>query len=311
MIRMKVMNRMKVLLGLASLIGLTAGVSWAARCTTTLDTRLMLEYENYVRHLEGAMSSRLAAGELSWVPENARKEAAAQLQSGQQVRWNVSDQPTNQRVAEWNGTVINWVGAVRIRGSRLEDLRDVLQDYGHCGAIYKPLMYDCRAKPVAGPSGSSFEVTFGFQNIYRAASIFPQHFTFEVKGRMDYTDSMSNGKRVLVAHTKSDQIRESDSGVPGRNDLLEPNHDHGIMWALNTYWRARQEGPDLYAEFEFVTLARSAQEFMCKIGIIPVPKAVVSRVIDTLPPESLELMLTATKAECERRSSGRASGSAR
>jgi hypothetical protein len=118
-------------------------------------------------------------------------------------------------------------------------------------------------------------------------------------------------KTVLLAHTKSDQIRESDSGVPGRNDLLEPKHDHGIMWALNTYWRARQEGPDLYAEFEFVELARSAQEFTCKIGIIPIPKAVVSRVIDTLLPESLELMLTATKAECERRSSGRASGASR
>jgi hypothetical protein len=108
-------------------------------------------------------------------------------------------------------------------------------------------------------------------------------------------------------HSRSDQIRESDSGVPGRNDLLAPNQDHGIMWALNTYWRARPEGSDLYVEFEFVTLARSVQEFMCRIGIIPVPKAAIARVIDTLPPESLELMLTATKAECERRSSGRTS----
>jgi hypothetical protein len=83
------------------------------------------------------------------------------------------------------------------------------------------------------------------------------------------------------------------------------------MWDLNTYWRARQAGPDLYVEFEFVSLARSVQEFMCRIGIIPVPKAVVSRVIDTLPSESVELMLAATKAECERRTSGRASGASR
>ena len=265
----KVMNRMRVVLGLASLLALSAGATWAARCTTTLDSRLMLEYEDYVKHLESAMPSRLAAGELSWVPENGRKEAAAQLESGRQVRWNVSDPATNQRVAGWNGTVINWVGAIRIRGSRLEDLREVLQDYGRCGAIYNPLMYDCRARPLAGAAGSSFEVTFGFQNIYRAASIFPQHYSFEVKGRMDYTDSVSNGKRVLLAHTRSDQIRESDSGVPGRNDLLEANHDHGIMWALNTYWRARQEGADLYAEFEFVTLARSVQEFTCRMGSSP------------------------------------------
>ena len=305
------MSPVKLLLGVASLVMLPAGVLWAARCTTALDPRLVPEYDNYVRRLEGAMASRLDAGELSWVPENAREDAAAQLRSGHQVRWNVSDQAINQRVAGWNGTVINWVGAIRIRGSRLEDLREVLQDYGHCGAIYSPLMYDCRAKPLAGLAGSSFEVTYGFQNVYRAASIFPQHYSFEVKARTDYTDSVSNGKRVLLAHSRSDQIRESDSGMPGRNDLLEPNHDHGIMWALNTYWRARQEGPDLYAEFEFVTLARSVQEFTCKIGIIPIPKAAVSRVIDTFPPESLELILAATKAESERRSAARASAASR
>jgi len=304
------MSPVKLLLGLASLVALSAGASWAARCTTVLDPHLVTEYENYVKRLEGAMASRLAAGELSWVPDSARKEAAAQLQNGQQVRWNVSDQATNQRAAGWNGTVVNWVGAIRIRGSHLQDLREVLQDYRHCGSIYNPLFYDCRAKPF-DPSGTAFEVTYGFQNTYRAASIFPQHFAFEVQSRTDFADSVSNGNRVLTVHSRSNQIRESDSGVPGRNDLLEPNHDHGIMWGLNTYWRAQQSGPDLYVEFEFVTLARSAQEFTCRIGIIPIPKAVVSRVIDTLPPESLELMLAATKAECERRTSGRASGASR
>jgi len=297
------MNPVKVFLGLASLAGFSAEGLWAARCTTTLDSRLVPEYEIYVQRLEGAMVSRLDAGELSWVPEPARKEAAAQLQSGRRVLWNVSDQDTNQRVAGWNGTVINWVGAIRIRGSRLEDLRAVLQDYSRCGAIYSPLIYDCRAQPLDA-SGNAFEVTYGFQNTYRAASFFPQHYSFEVTARTDYADSVSHGDRVLMVRSQSSQIRESDSGVPGRNDLLEPNHDHGIMWALNTYWRARQIGPDIYAEFEFVELARSIREFVCKIGIIPIPKAVVARVIDTLPSDSLDIMLAATKAECERRTSG-------
>jgi hypothetical protein len=304
------MSGARLFLLVAALIVLPAGALWAARCTTVLDSRLVPEYENYVKRLEGGMASRLEAGELSWVPEGSRKDALAELLNGRQVRWNVSDQATNQRAAGWNGTVVNWVGAIRIRGSRVQDLREVLQDYSHCGSIYNPLIYDCRAKPL-DPSGTSFEVTYGFQNTYRAASIFPQHFAFEVQSRTDFADSVSNGNRVLTVHSRSNQIRESDSGVPGRNDLLEPNHDHGIMWGLNTYWRAQQSGPDLYVEFEFVTLARSVQEFTCRIGIIPIPKAVVSRVIDTLPPESLELMLAATKAECERRTAGRASGAAR
>jgi hypothetical protein len=75
------------------------------------------------------------------------------------------------------------------------------------------------------------------------------------------------------------------------------------MWALNTYWHARQAGPDLYVEFETVTLARSVKAFSCKIGFIPVPKSIIADVMEALPSETLELMLTATKSEFERRAS--------
>jgi hypothetical protein len=54
-------------------------------------------------------------------------------------------------------------------------------------------------------------------------------------------------------------------------------------------------------EFEAITLARSLRDFACKLGILPVSKSIASSVMDTLPGESVELMLTATKAECERR----------
>jgi hypothetical protein len=54
-------------------------------------------------------------------------------------------------------------------------------------------------------------------------------------------------------------------------------------------------------EFEAITLARSLRDFSCRIGLLPIPKSMVSRVMDSLPVESLDLMLTATKTECERR----------
>jgi hypothetical protein len=288
---------------LSALIGLalvSGGACWAARCTTVFDSRALREYETYVARAERDMLLRFAGSELSWVPEYARKAAAAEMEAGKPVRRNISDASTNQRLSEWNGTVVHWVGATRIRDTTLENFRAVLEDYGRYSTVYRPLIYDCRAQRIEAP-GSAYDVTFGFQNAYRAASIFPQHYSFEVKSRTDYSDGGSAADPVLVVHSRSDEIRESDSGVPGRHDLLEPYHDHGILWALNTYWRARQKGPDLYVEFEAITLARSIQEFMCKIGIIPIPKAIVSRVMDSLPGESVELMLAATRAECERK----------
>ena len=175
-----------------------------------------------------------------------------------------------------------------------------MQDYSRYSTVYQPLIFESRATPVEATMGKSYDVTFGFLNTYRA-KLYSLHYSFEVKFRTDHTESGDEGNRVVVIHSRSDQIRESASGKPGRDDFLEPYHDHGVMWALNTYWHAHQAGPDLYVELETLTLARSVKAFSCKIGILPVPKALISDVMEALPSESLELMLTATKSEFERR----------
>jgi hypothetical protein len=245
---------------------------------------------------------------LSWIPDSARVEAAAQLASGKLIRRNISNSELNQRIAPQNATVIDWVGAIRIRHTDLAELRAVLEDYGRYATIYRPMIFECRAKRT---SATTYEATFGLFNQFRFASVFPQQYSFRMKARIDYSDAASNRVPELLVHVRSDEIRESDSGVPGRTDFLEPYHDHGIMWALNSWWRARQQGADLYVEFETITLARSVQEFACKLGVIPVPKSIISRVMDSVPGESVELMLAGTKEECERRASGRSARASR
>jgi hypothetical protein len=278
---------------------LFGSVCWAARCTTTPDSRALAEYDSYVTSTEPARVARFAAAELAWVPDSARKQAARELDSGKPVRWNVSP-PSNGRIADWNASVVHWIGAIRIQRTTLADLKAVLQDYAHHTSIYRPLIYECQAQPVSGPA-TAYDVSFGLQSVYRFGAILPQRYAFQLKARIDYSEAGSPADPVLMVHQHASEIRESDSGVPGRNDFLESYHDHGILWGLNTYWLARQEGPDLYVEFEAITLARSLRDFACKLGILPVSKSIASSVMDTLPGESVELMLTATKAECERR----------
>jgi hypothetical protein len=263
----------------------------------------LTEYEDYVARSERTMPARFEGGDLAWIPSSSRPEAMVDLNAGRPVRRNISDATVNQRAADRNATVIDWIGAVRIRGARIQDLLAVLQDYSRYPSIYKPMIYETRFRPIAGSGLGSFDVTFGLQNTYRAASLFPQHYAFQVRARTDYSSDSQLGGGVLLVHQRSTEIRESDSGVPGRTDFLEPYHDHGILWALNTYWRARESGSDLYVEFEAITLARSIQDFSCKIGLFPVPKILVSGVMDSIPSESLDLMLAATKAECEREAS--------
>jgi hypothetical protein len=296
------MNR---LLNTAVLACGVAGVCWAARCTTVLDPAILREYDNYVAAAERAMSSRFDSGELQWLPDGASKEAAARLAAGKLVRWNIGDAALNRRLAGKNGAVIHWIGAIRIHGASLADLESVLEDYDRYDRIYRPMVFACKAQRAGDGPNAAYDVILGLRSSFRFASLFPQHYAFQIKGRINHIDANPPGISVLRVHLGASEIRESDSGEPGRTDFLEPYHDHGIMWALNAYWRARRRGPDIYLEFESITLARSVGAFVCTLGFVPVPKAIVTAAMDSLPADTLTLILEATKAECERRAARR------
>ena len=279
-----------------------SGIGWAARCTTAAAPGILREYANYVAAAEQAMSSRFDLGELAWVPVPESKQAAARLASGHLVRWNLSDAAFNARLAGQNGAVIHWIGAVRIPGASIASVKSVLEDYDRYASIYQPMVFESKAVRNGDGPHAAYDVILGLHSSFRFASLFPQHYSFQVKGRIEDTAGASLAdSSALRVHLAAGEIRESDSGVPGRTDFLEPYHDHGIMWALNAYWRARQHGKDLYLEFETITLARSVEQFACKIGFVPVPKAVVSAAMDSLPADCVTVILEGTKTECERR----------
>jgi hypothetical protein len=284
---------------LGNCVLLTCGISgacWAAHCTTVASPGILREYDNYVAAVEQSMERRFDSGELAWAPPQISKQAAARLASGLIVRGNLSDAALNQRIAGQNGTVIDWIGAIRIHNVSVADVKSVLEDYDSYVRIYRPMIFECKAVRDGADPHVGYDVILGLHNEFRLAALFPQHYAFQTKARIDY----SSGSALRV-HLGASEIRESDSGVPGRTDFLEPQHDHGIMWALNAYWRASQQGKDVYLEFETITLARSVQEFVCKIGFVPVPKSIVSAAMDFLPPDCITVIVEGTRAECERR----------
>ena len=293
---------MKALVRVAVLASGFGAVGQAARCTTALDPRLLGEYQNYVVTAEHLMAARFASGELAWMPGTTSKDAAAELASGKLVRSDISDAALNRRIAAEDGTIIHWVAAVHIRGATVAHVRSVLEDYGHYDRIYRPMIFACRAQR---NDGAVYDATLGLHYKFRFASILPQHFAFRVKARIDYSDRAAIDGLPLSVHLRSEEISESVSGEPGRNDFLPQYHDHGIIWALNAYWRACQKGPDVYFEFETITLARSVQAFVCKLGFVPVPKSIVAGVMDTLPAELLATIVERTRTECEKVASRR------
>jgi hypothetical protein len=263
-----------------ALLCAAGAIGWAARCTTSAPPGLLHAYEGYVGTAEESMDRRFAAGELAWLPNSEARDGALRLAAGQLVRSNLSDAALNDRLSGQNGTLIHWIGALSIPGATLADVKSVLEDYDHYARIYQALIFDCKALRSSDATRTAYDLTLGLHSAFRVASVFPQHYAFRVKARMDFAPATAASFGV---HMGANEIRESDSGVPGRSDLLEPYHDHGIMWALNAYWRVRQAGSGVYLEFETITLARSVQEFACKIGFVPVPKSIVASAMESLP----------------------------
>ena len=279
------------------LVCVAARVGWAARCTTVADPVVLRAYQDYVTAAEAVMTARFDAGELSWAPAASAQADARKLHSGECVRVNLSDKAFNDRIAGRNGTVVHWIGAIRIPGATVADLESVLADVENYPRFYRPMVFETRVNRVRAGTAGPNDVTLGLTSAFRFASLFPQHYAFQARGSLGVEHS---GGRLRV-HLRAAGIRESDSGIPGRSDLLPQYQDHGIMWDLNSYWRARKLGPDVYLEFETITLARSAQAFACKIGVIPIPKSVIASVMDSMPAESVTIILEGTKAECGRR----------
>ena len=276
-----------------------ASVCWAARCTTVLNSQLLDEYAAYVASVEPAAERQFRGGELLFVPPLEREAAATRLDAGEAIEYNRDPVEVNDRLVEMNGSIFHYTGAIRIQDTTIEQLAAVLVDYAHCASIYGPLVYECETTPAHAAPPGSYKATHGYHYVYRFVRAL--HFSFRAESRIDHVISGSGADRLLRVHQAASEVRESISGEERSDDLFEPGRDRGILWDFDTYWRARAVGHDLYVEYDVITLGRSVRTFSCKIGFIPVPRAIIARVAERLPSETLKLMLTATKRECERR----------
>ena len=206
--------------------------------------------------------------------------------------------------------IVDWIGAVRIPGASLETFEGVLARYDTYKKWYKPYIFDCYAQPTDGPGVKNFAVTSILHDVYeKPAMMVPdQHFSFEIRAESSYF-WMGTDSRTLVIRTHATSIREANSGHPEhadsrlKNDLLPQAHGQGVLWRSDTWWRATEAGPDLYAEYESLSLARSldAMEFfsLCSVLRLPGLKEKALESMTARPRKTVTAIVAGTKLACE------------
>jgi len=91
--------------------------------------------------------------------------------------------------------------------------------------------------------------------------------------------------------SRSTHVDEIERPGTANEKALDANHEHGLLWRLNTYWSWEERDGGLYMQIETVSLTRS------------VPAGLgwaIGPFVESIPRESLEFTLKATAGALRR-----------
>ena len=154
-----------------------------------------------------------------------------------------------------NGAIHHWIGAIELSNVSSVELQNILQNYAKFGKIFGPEIA-CACGTNLQPEGSGVFDNHVTMALYRQVIGF--HFAFKVQSTSRFV--YDPGSTTLIVSTASEDIRESVSGI-SLGDLMDKGRDHGILWQINTYWRAVPRGANLYVQYEVISLSRDPPWF--------------------------------------------------
>jgi len=270
----------------------------AATCTSTLDAETAAHYKSYLDRLRPQMEKPL--------------EPAALKPTGAEPRvWNVNASGPNGVLELGKGVIIHWGGAIRIKVPATEALERTLLRYDMYTRWYSPYIAQCRATPVSSNGKQLRVVTLLHDILEKPAPFLPDmHFTFEVESASAFRWTGPSASPTLLVTNNATKIRESDGGHPERadsrnskNDLMAPDHGHGVLWRSDSQWRAIKSGDSVYAEYESVTLARSVDAIAmyspCAILRLPGIRHKAITAMTERPQRLITRILRQTRVACE------------
>lgn len=147
------------------------------------------------------------------------------------------------------GYIHHWIGAIDIQNATVASVAGVLEDYDRYAQIYQPEVKIASALKIPG-DGPRYDLRLVSEQV--GSKLIGLNFAFDMRSHVWFR--AVNGDTII--ESKSYSIRESGSAKPPYTDLLPEGIDHGVVWRMNSYWRLRQTGTDVYAEHQVISLSR-------------------------------------------------------
>ena len=238
-------------------------------------------FETYITNLETRLA-RQHAGPDTHVAMLDRHGEARTVEERELLAGAVRVEPVNGGTWQVTGGLLHhWRAATLVTGTvnsgdrpSAKDMLALLRDHDHLGRYYAPDVVRSRALTDDGER-ATVAIRFKKQRI----------ITVVLDGEFETHSALIESVRGY-AFSRSRHIWQIDQpGLPQEHRREEGNDD-GFLWRLNSYWSFEERGEGLLIECEAVSLTRDVP-----IGL----GWLISPIIQSLPRDSLEFTLTATK----------------
>jgi hypothetical protein len=231
-------------------------------------------FESYVANLEGRLARQHANPEHYTAvlsrQEPMRTDAERQFLAGDVlVDWvNIGSWPVDR------GLLHHSRAAAFVPGASPQDMLALLRDYNHLALYYSP---EVVSSHVLANDGAVATVGMRLKK--------QQVISVVLDGEFQVDSGLASGGRGY-SFSRSTHIWQIDRpGTASERRLAEGEGD-GFLWRLNSYWSFEEWRGGLVIECEAVSLTRAMPP---GLGWLIAP------IIETLPRDSLQFTLTATK----------------
>jgi hypothetical protein len=244
-----------------------------------LEPDTVAAFEQYARITQAAFDAEnKQLNQFLWIdklPPTQRQIAYAQLRAGNVVIEHLETLDAGRPILVPDGIIHHWTGTVFIPGATLAQVLGFEQDYDHQQRYFSPNVVRSR---ILAHRGNDYTVEIRF----REKKVITVVLNAVHQVHYEQIDSAH-------AWSCSWTTRVQQVDHPGEaTEVLEPEgHDGGFLWRMNTYWRFEEKDGGTYVESQSVSLTR---DIPTGLGWL------IGPYVTSVPRESLEFMLTATRS---------------
>jgi hypothetical protein len=238
------------------------------------------QFERYVQLTEKRMAGELfpgAGGAFLWhdaLPPEIRSREEALLRSGEVITERLQTRDGDLEIVTPGALVHHWVGEIFIPGASLDEVMAVVQDYDRHEKFYAPQVLKSK---LISRNGDDFKIYLRLKQTDVVTVVFDTEHEVHY-ARLDATHAYSR--------SYSTQVTEIEHAGEPKERPLAAGEDHGLLWRIDSFWRFEQRDGGVYVQCEAISLSRDVP-----FGL----GALVGPFLETIPKESLEFTLRATR----------------